>query len=1181
MPCLADADADPTGCPPAASAPAVSLGRRYHSLAWIGEGGMGVVYRAFDRLTGNAVALKRVRVGAAPVVTLAGEFAVLATLRHPGVVRVLDYGFDAARRPFFTMELLHGARPLLPVAEAMTIEARLALVAELLRALSYLHRRGILHRDLKPSNVVVGDDGRLRVLDFGLAAGVDEARAAAAVGTLPYMAPELLVGAGASVASDVYSAAVLAYGVLAGRHPFPRRALARTPRELLRAAEDEPVLTRLPPAQRAAIGRALSRSPAARQRSAAAFLAELAIAPPDAPSPALESHLVAARFTGRQGELGALRDALHAASVGRGSMWLVGGESGVGKSRLLDELRTLGIAEGALEASGQATPAASMPYQAWRPVAALLALETDVELSDLEAGVLATVVPNLEALLDREVAAPPPLDAHLAGFRLLGVLRDQVSRVRGPVVILLEDLHWADAETLALLERLAADLASLPVLLVGTYRDDEAPRLITRVPGARHLRLSRFDRSGVEALCRSMLGPAGGEPGLVDLVTQETEGNAFFVVEVLRALAEESGGLDEVGRRALPARVLAGGVEETLARRLGRAPARSTALLELCAVHGRDVDLDLLAPLIASIDDAIEGALEAGVLEAHAGGYRFSHDKLRERIALRLDPAQKRALHARLAARLETLGAERAADAARHHHEAGDLRSAASLLVVAGEIALGRGAFGEAAVILERARALHDEAGAARLDRVRVFRALAQARFASGQLVETGAAIEQAFAAAGSALPGDGLGAKRALAGRALELFARSLGLASVLGLDPRDEGDRALREQLLLALSTQEVYAWLARPERLALSTLTGLCLEESLASRGAPPLPLGRTSFRSAAAVLLSYTPLRGLAGPVLERAGVLHGTASEIDHARSRALIRLNEGRFGEAAEAASEGIAKARAQRDDVSLMHCLFQLQVALSEVSDFRRVVVVARELHAVAERTSNPRYRALAQLGRGGAWLRLGELSLADVELTRAFTTLSRELGPLPAAIAIALGAVCALRAGDRDLALARAESAMRAIDEARFPMGELAYALTSIVEVMLEWPEERTGEPVSRAAALLARLGRRFPVVMPVAAIFAGRVALWRGDLRAAARELHRGLRAAQRAGSDFEEARARLWLGRLALRPRGARLVGQAPEPLLRAALATFERQEAAFEARQARASLLELGAQLPGS
>src|SRR5438552_1680852 len=148
------------------------------------------------------------------------------------------------------------------------------------------------------------------------------------------------------------------------------------------------------------------------------------------------------------------------------------------------------------------------------------------------------------------------------------------SRLRGsPVVVILEDLHWADDESLALLARLSPLVTERPVLLLSSYRDDERPTLPKDLPQIQVMSLDRLTQAGIVELTGSMLGAAGRQPRLIELLQRETEGNVFFLVEVVRALAEEAGQLGNVGLRDLPERVSAGGVRQIVQRRLNRVPA--------------------------------------------------------------------------------------------------------------------------------------------------------------------------------------------------------------------------------------------------------------------------------------------------------------------------------------------------------------------------------------------------------------------------------------------------------------------------------------------------------------------------------------------------------------------------------------------------------------------------------
>ncbi|MEM7348025.1 MAG: tetratricopeptide repeat protein, partial [Chloroflexota bacterium] len=206
---------------------------RYHLQEALGQGGMGIVHRATDRLTGDIVALKQIKIPAEQLqfmtrvdtetkqnlrLSLAREFQILAGLRHPHIISVLDYGFNSNRMPYFTMTYLPSAQTFLEAGIGLDIEAKIDLFRQLLQALAYLHRRGVIHRDIKPRNVLVTKN-HVRVLDFGLSFE-QKTGLTSAGGTLLYMAPEILTGNPASFASDLYAVGVMAYELFAGHHPF-------------------------------------------------------------------------------------------------------------------------------------------------------------------------------------------------------------------------------------------------------------------------------------------------------------------------------------------------------------------------------------------------------------------------------------------------------------------------------------------------------------------------------------------------------------------------------------------------------------------------------------------------------------------------------------------------------------------------------------------------------------------------------------------------------------------------------------------------------------------------------------------------------------------------------------------------------------------------------------------------
>jgi len=701
------------------------IGKRYQLSGLIGEGGMGSVYRALDRLTGKMVALKRVNVEQVTFsspdsdtsfrLALAQEFRTLASLRHPNIISVLDYGFDENQQPYFTMDLLENSQTILEAGQGKPPRFQLSLLIQMIQALAYLHRRGILHRDLKPDNVQVVN-GQVKLVDFGLSLVREQINLDSQdheiAGTLFYMAPELLRSEPPSESTDLYAAGVIAYELFGGTHPFQITDISRFITDTLNAP---PNIQSLDIDERlaAALERMLAKKPADRFSSAdeiiirynqtigQEILAETAAT--------RESFLQAARFIGREGELQQLSEALDRITAPRsnddltlnreGSAWLVAGESGVGKSRLMDELRTLALVNGAQVVRGQAVSEGSSPYQIWSETIHWLALQT--LLSPLEARVLKTLVPEIEDLVGYPVIDALNLDPQATQDRLMTVIEQIFRRQRQPIVVLLEDIHWAGDESLTLLRRLLRYVPSLPLLIIASYRDDEYPQMAQQLPDMHILKLERLNADHIAALSESMLGAVGRQKRVVDLLQRETEGNVFFMVEVVRALAEEVGQLDQIGKATLPKQVFAGGIEKVIRRRLDRVAQSARPLLGLAAVAGRQLNLVLiqaLAPAV-QVDNWLAACSNAAVLEVQDGEWRFTHDKLREVILSDLNEDTRRVFHKQVASAIESCypnDKEYIAALAHHWGEAGDSTKRIHYTALAGEQALRSGAYREA-----------------------------------------------------------------------------------------------------------------------------------------------------------------------------------------------------------------------------------------------------------------------------------------------------------------------------------------------------------------------------------------------------------------------------------------------------------------------------------------------------
>ncbi len=692
---------------------------------------MGAVYRVYDRLTGHTVALKRITVNQESVkvagqtlpagkinlrVALAQEFRTLASLRHPNIISVLDYGFENAphtdeQQPYFTMELVENALTLADVTSRMSFDQKITLLTHILQALAYLHRRGIIHRDLKPGNILIGKE-QTKVVDFGLAM-VNQTQPAqddAVVGTIAYMAPEVLQGARPTTSSDLYAVGVIAYELFAGQHPFALDNFMDFLEQLLNNDAD---ISRLdaPQPLAALVGRLLHRDPNQRYQQALDVIDDL-LEITDQPIPLetrrmRESFLQAARFVGRETEMNTLFVALHQAINGNGSSWLITGESGVGKSRLLDEIRIQALVEGTIVLRGQSIRETGLIYKPWRDVMRRIILTLNI--NDLEAGILREIIPDIPTLLEREIPPVATLEGYAGQRRLTTTIVDVFKRAQQSILLLLEDLHWA-SESLGPLYALNQLVPVLPLIIIGTYRTTDHHQPEEDFSGMEILHLERLNATSIATLTESMLGHTQNTRDVITLLQRETAGNAFFIIEVVRALAEDAGRLANIGSLTLPSHIVTGGIKAVLRYRLDQVPAEAVPLLKLAAISGRNLDTKIIGRLTKYTDNTLEVeqwlslCAEAAVLEVREEQWRFTHDELREALIRDLEDERPK-LHRQVAETIEAIYPDDdtwSSVLVEHWQAAGIAEKTIHHAQHAGERALLIGAFREGEMLLKK-----------------------------------------------------------------------------------------------------------------------------------------------------------------------------------------------------------------------------------------------------------------------------------------------------------------------------------------------------------------------------------------------------------------------------------------------------------------------------------------------
>ncbi|MGE6758477.1 ATP-binding protein [Corallococcus interemptor] len=1009
--------------------PGQRLGNRYELRQRV-KAGRGIsTWQGMDLLTHERVLVKVTPLSAfVPTARhrLEHEAEVLARLHNPALVPVRDLGTSD--------DLLYLVTPWV---DGETLEARLErgplslpeaimLGQRLLKALAEAHREGVLHRDVKPSNILVRDHpmSAAWLTDFGLSRSerLDPSLRDLPVGTARYLSPEQagLINRPVEAPSDLYAVGLVLFEALSGRPALEGATVGEVLRLHLTAHPRlRPVGVEVPLAMEELIARLSQTDPRDRYQTADAALADLdaleaALSRGEA-EPALvtgahdhRQSLTEPSFVGRREELVTLERELEHVSEGGSRAVVVEGESGGGKSRLLEEFSARAVGQRAWVLHGQAQDqAAQRPFQLFAGVAEGIAAQAREDpalgallrerLAGQEAGLCAVLPPLTEVLAPGPRApraqglGPESLSESRSVWSLTALL-NALGTPDAPAVVVLEDCQWADTLTLRALEawsqgRRAGDGR---LLLIVSFRSEDihADHVLRRLAPGAHLKLSAFGAAEVALLAESMAGVL--PPEAVELVTRLAEGNPFMASAVLHGLVEDGvlmPGPDgwRVQPEAMAHARSSRQAATFLVRRLRLLPPESLHVLSVGAVLGKSFDTRAVAALSGTPLEAVNTALEPPrrrhMLWTEGTRSTFVHDKLREVLLDLLSPEERRELH-RLAARAAQQSVPNDPfELAYHFDAAGESAQALPWALVAAEQARQRFSLDTAEVnyrIAERGasgadartryriasglgtalmmRGRYDEAQRQleaaqslahdRLEQGRTLGHLGELAFKRGQTVQANAYLEQGLKLLGRWVPPGTLATGASAAWEILTQAAHTVAPRLWLGRKSLADGEEDL---LAVNLYSRLAYGYWYQRGRAAV--LWAHLRDMNLAERY-PPTPELAQAY-SAHSPALTTLPWFQRAYAYARKSLALRQQLGDVwgqgQSLHFYGLALYASSRFKECIEKCREAVRLLERTGDPWEVNNATFQIAMSLYRLGRLKEAAVVSQKLHAAA----------------------------------------------------------------------------------------------------------------------------------------------------------------------------------------------------------------------------------------
>ncbi len=788
------------------------------------------MFQAFDRERQETVALKVLHTNdASALYRFKKEFRTLADVAHPNLVSLYEL-IAEDEQWFFTMEIVEGqsffefVRPEVSDGEpdralalkpgelegpglvgqivgGLLDKARLRLaLRQLVEGVQALHEAGKLHRDLKPSNVMVTADGRLVILDFGLATELAPDRQSSdsgLAGTVAYMAPEQAKSEGATTASDWYAVGVILFQALTGRLPFVGSLYdVLVGKQDNEAPSPSEVVADLPGDLVDLCERLLALDPEKRPTGAEVleFFGDETkeISATSVPILIREGELI-----GREKSLSMLKSAFLSSRSGQATSVYVHGASGMGKTTLIESfLDSLVKWSDATVLRGRCYEREMVPYKALDGVIDslsryLMSLEehriAELLPKDVHAllrlfPVLRRIYPLLRAPRERQ-DSPDLLTLRRRAFEALRELLSKLAAGR-PLALFIDDLQWADADSTALLEDLLRPPDPPTLLLLASFRSEEIEKkpflqellAHTGTRSCRQVRVKALREEEIRELAVALLDKCYINEPILQAIVKESRGSPFLVEQLARFI--------QINRDALRTGL---SLVEMLEERIRQLPEGARELVLTMAAANRPINATVahLAAGLEGDERALVSRLRAAHFVRSSGSARrieLYHDRVREALATLLDAIDVQRIHRRLADALVFKGFDDPAALYEHYLGAGDEEAAAEQAVLAAEKAFAALAFDPAARFYRKALEMKP---ATEKDRLELMRGLARSLANAGRSAESATVyLEVAEAAAVHALEAQCRAAEQYLLGGYIDRgLAVARGVLAAVGL--------------------------------------------------------------------------------------------------------------------------------------------------------------------------------------------------------------------------------------------------------------------------------------------------------------------------------------------------------------------------------------------------------------